>query len=322
LAKRVYAKHLEAMIENKYLLAKKPAITFDEAATEFMVYSQSRKKSYYQDKIVMNNLMAFFHNQPLENLNLNNLERYFALRREQRQKKGFTLSGATLNREASFLKAIINRAINNRQLDYNPLRGLKPFKEFARSRTLVDNEYHRLMPNCPSHIQPIIELAYLTAMRRGEILNLQWNQVDFKNKIIVLDASSTKTQERREIPLDDGLLDLFRRIPNPEGHKRVFTYRGRPVKELKTAFKRACDKAGIRDFRFHDLRHCGITNLRKAGVPDNVIMSISGHKTAVMFRRYDAIDRVDRQDAMQKVRCLRTEKNETSSRTGVSGENL
>lgn len=312
LAKRVYAKHLEAMIENKYLLAKKPTITFDEAADEFMVYSQSRKKSFYQDKIVMRNLKVFFYDQPLENLTLNNLERYFALRREQRQQKGFTLSGATLNREAAFLKTIINRAINNRQLDHNPLRAFKPFREFSRSRTLVDDEYHRLMANCPSHIKPIIELAYLTAMRRGEILNLQWNQVDFKNKIIVLDASSTKTQERREIPLDEGLLDLFRKIPKQGDHKRVFTYMGHPVKELKTAFKRACAKAGIKDFRFHDLRHCGITNLRKAGVPDNVIMSISGHKTAVMFRRYDSIDRVDRQDAMQKVRCLRMETNEPS----------
>ena len=92
------------------------------------------------------------------------------------------------------------------------------------------------------------------------------------------------------------------------------------MKELKTGFKRTCARAGIQDFRFHDLRHCGITNMRKAGVPDNVIMSISGHKTAVMFRRYDAIDRVDRQDAMKKVRLLKMVRDETLAVPDTSGE--
>ena len=67
LVKRVYAKHLEAMIENRFL-AKKPTVTFDEAADAFMIYSRSRKKSYSSDVIVMRNLRAFFQGSPLENL--------------------------------------------------------------------------------------------------------------------------------------------------------------------------------------------------------------------------------------------------------------
>jgi integrase len=58
------------------------------------------------------------------------------------------------------------------------------------------------------------------------------------------------------------------------------------------------------DFHFHDLRHCAITNMRKAGVPDTVIMSISGHKTNAVFRRYDKIDRTDRLGALEKVRVF------------------
>jgi integrase len=319
LVKRVYAKHLEAMIENRFL-AKKSTVTFDEAAAEFMVYSRSRKKSFHNDEMVMRNLRAFFQGSPLENLTLNRLERYFEFRRAQRERKGYTLSGATLNREAACLRAIINRAVNNGQIEKNPLRVFKKFKEFPRSRTLIGDEYQRLISHCLPHMKPIIEFAYVTAMRRGEILNLKWKQVDFQNKVILLEASSTKTQEKREIPLDDGLLNLIGQFPKRDENGHVFTYKGRPVKELKTSFKSTCARAGIKDFRFHDLRHCGITNMRKAGVPDNVIMSISGHKTAVMFRRYDAIDRMDRQDAMKRVRRLKTAPDETLAVPDITAE--
>ena len=73
---------------------------------------------------------------------------------------------------------------------------------------------------------------------------------------------------------------------------------------VKAGFQKTCRRAGIENFKFHDLRHCAITNMRKAGVPDNVIMSISGHKSAAMFRRYDRVDRDDRQKALKQVESL------------------
>jgi hypothetical protein len=78
----------------------------------------------------MRNLRAFFQGLPLENLTLNRLEQYFEFRRTQRERKGRTLSGATLNRDAACLRAIINRAVNNGQIEKNPLRAFKKFKEF------------------------------------------------------------------------------------------------------------------------------------------------------------------------------------------------
>ena len=81
----------------------------------------------------------------------------------------------------------------------------------------------------------------------------------------------------------------------------VFTERGKRILDIKTAFLKAVRSAGIKNFRFHDLRHCAVTNLRKAGVNDSVIMSISGHKTYAMFKRYNRIDRKDRVDALKQV---------------------
>jgi len=302
-AKRILAQHLQDIVENKYLAPEKPKMTFNDAAEAFLGYSRSRKKTFRRDEEMVANLKAFFGDRPLENLTLDLVERYVVARREQRRQAGKKeLTGATLNRETTCLKTIIRRAVLNRQLDRNPLEGLKPFKEFPRSRTLSLEEYNRLLSKCSEHIRPIVELAYVTAMRRGEILNLRWDQVDFKHRIIILEAAATKTQEKREVPLDAKLIEMIQRIPRVLGSRYVFSFRGRQVKDIKTAFRRACARAGIRDFRFHDLRHCGVTNMRKAGVPDNVIMSISGHKTTSMFRRYDAVDRADRQSAIEKIR--------------------
>jgi integrase len=141
-------------------------------------------------------------------------------------------------------------------------------------------------------------------MRSGEILGLRWEQVDFKHKVIVLEALDTKTQEKREIPLNDTLVYLLQYVPKTLGSPYVFTYRGKRMASVKTAFKLACRKAGVENFRFHDLRHCMVTNFRKAGVSDNVIMSISGHKTHAVFKRYDRVDRDDRQKALGKVESL------------------
>ena len=188
----------------------------------------------------------------------------------------------------------------NRMIDRDPVAGVKKFKPFSRNRTLEPEEYQRLFQNCSEHLKPIVKLAYMTAMRCGEILGLRWEQIDFKNGVILLEAEDTKTQEKREVPLTEELLDLLKGIPRTIGNTCVFTWKGQSMGSIKTAFNRACRAAKIEDFRFHDLRHCAVTNLRKAGVSDSVIMSISGHKTHAVFRKYDRVDREDRQAAMQR----------------------
>jgi len=313
-AKKVLAQHMQAIVENKFLAPEQEAITFSVAADSFLDYSRSRKKTFHRDEEMVENLKSFFGNRPLESLTLDLVEKYVVFRRDRRRQAGKKdLTGATLNRETTCLKTIIRRAVLNRQLDRNPLEGLKPFKEFPRSRTLTPEEYKKLVSQCGVSIKPIVELAYVTAMRKGEILKLRWDQVDFKNKIIVLEATATKTLEKREVPLDARLIEVLQRTPRTLGSKFVFTFKGKPIGDIKKSFNGACARAGIKDFRFHDLRHCGVTNMRKAGVPDNVIMSISGHKTTSMFRRYDSVDRADRQSAIQKLRLNDTDMTKAGS---------
>jgi integrase len=312
-ARRVLAQHMQAIVEGKFLEEDKPSVSFNEAADAFLAYSESRKKSFKQDKMYVRNLRAFFGDKPLESVNLDMVESYLNWRKSAGNKHWKELTGTTLNRDLACLKTIVRRARLNRLIQGNPLEGIKLFKETPRDRTLTPEEYQRLVEHCSRHLRPMVELAYVTAMRRGEIMGLKWQQVDFHNGVIILEAGDTKTQEKREIPIDDNLKEVLRKIPKVLGCPYVFNYRGKQLSEIRTGFVKACVKAGLKGFHFHDLRHCAVTNMRKAGVPEGVIMSVSGHKTHAVFRRYDQVDRMDRKEALEKLRGF-TNLNKTLAR--------
>jgi integrase len=92
-------------------------------------------------------------------------------------------------------------------------------------------------------------------------------------------------------PVKATLMDLSK--VRDLAHKYVFVYQRNPVKEVKTAFRTACKKAKIENFRFHDLRHCAATNLRRAGIDTTTAMQIIGHKSPLMWKRYNSVAESD-----------------------------
>jgi len=159
----------------------------------------------------------------------------------------------------------------------------------VRERILTDEEYLRLLEKCSPHIRPIVEMAYVTGMRRGEILGLTWDQVDLKKGFVRLSPGMTKTKTGRSIPVPSVLVEMLSRIPRPIHTNRVFLFQGKPIQGVKTAFSAACRRAGIMNFTFHDLRHCALNNLRLAGNDYFKIMALSGHKTMAVFKRYNLV---------------------------------
>lgn len=299
-AKKILAEHMQEIAAGKFLNKEQPEPTFNEAADSFLAYSEARKKTFRNDKLIIGRLKAYFGDRLLKNLNADIVEGYLTQRGKAGHLKypGKPLSNMTLNGELRILKSILNRAVLNGLLEKNPIQKVRGFKDVSRDRTLTQEEYEALLGRCSPRLAAIVQLAYWTGMRRGEILGLRWDQVDLRNKVITLEATDTKTQEKREIPLTDELAEIIHKTPRTLGNPYVFTHKGKRIKNIKTAFWKAVRTAGIKNFRFHDLRHCAVTNLRKAGVSDSVIMSISGHKTYAMFRRYNRIDREDRLEAL------------------------
>ena len=141
-------------------------------------------------------------------------------------------------------------------------------------------------------------------MRISEILNLTWDRVNMKERHVDLGYKDTKTKQKRRVFLPDEGLSILAAANRVRSlsHKFVFTHAdGRPVKSIRTAFENACRRAGIGGFVVHDLRHCFVTNMRKANVHDSVIMEMTGHKTPSMFLRYNSVDESDGRAAVKRL---------------------
>ena len=121
-------------------------------------------------------------------------------------------------------------------------------------------------------------------MRGGEILSLRWEQV--RNGFIYL--AKTKTKNPREIPINDDLAEMFKEIRKEQGlsSRNVFVYNSRVVQKVHKGFKAALKRAGIEDFRFHDLRHTFASHVIMRGGSMKDVQELLGHKTMTMTLRY------------------------------------
>ena len=113
----------------------------------------------------------------------------------------------------------------------------------------------------------------------------------------------TKTKKPRQIPLTPAVRSTLAELSKVRrlNTHHVFLYEGQPIKEVKTAFSTAKKVAGVTNFRFHDLRHCAATNLRRAGVDTATAMKIVGHKSERMWQRYNSIEENDLLSAAAKL---------------------
>ena len=196
-------------------------------------------------------------------------------------------------------------AIRHKKADKNPMAAVERLREHnIRDRGLSLEEFQRLLEALPSSLHLVIIMAYYTGMRRGEILNLRWHQIDLSKGLTRLEGVDTKTQKGRLVPLNATLTALLKDamqspVRSATGH--VFHRNGQPIKSIRGAFDRACREAGLIDFHFHDLRHTAVTNMRRAGVDPLTAMKITGHKTMAVFQRYNSFDEDDlRQAAAQQ----------------------
>lgn len=126
-------------------------------------------------------------------------------------------------------------------------------------------------------MREIIITALDTGMRRGEILGQRREHIDLGRGLLLVTRSKTAEGEGREIPLTRRLQALLSASAQSEG--LVFTFKGKPIRIIKTAWKATIRRAGIRYYRFHDLRHTFNTRLMEAGVMQEIRKAIMGHSS-------------------------------------------
>lgn len=183
----------------------------------------------------------------------------------------------------------------------NPVRrrGMKPKEPRGRVRFLSRDERERLLEACRAsrnkHLYPIVLLALITGMRRGEILGLTWDRVDFARNVVLIE--DTKNNDRRAVPIVGPARQILQeqearyRLKRQQDTNLVFPapFRfGRDTKpvDIQSAWDMAIKRADIKDFRFHDLRHSAASELAMSGATLAEIAEVLGHRSLSVTQRY------------------------------------
>jgi integrase len=244
--------------------------------------------------------------------------------RAMRTKEG--ASPTTCNRELGYLRTAMRTAAATTppmlQLSSIPRFPIVNEDGFARQGFIEDGDIEKVVVTLPSYLVPLVTVAYNVGIRRGELMRIDWDQVDFSGGVIRLYRGRTKTGEPRVVPMlgtmETVLLEAkaYRDEFYPDCN-RVFSRLGEPIKSFKNAWERAVTRAGFPDLQFHDLRRSGARNLSRAGVPDRMIMAITGHKTRSMLDRYNIVSESDITDVAAKVKAHRATREQQKQGEGL-----
>ena len=213
------------------------------------------------------------------------------------------LANATINRETEILGRAFRLALNEGTLAMAPKFPSLP-EHNARKGFFERHEVEKLLLHLREPLSDMAQFAYATGWRLGEIRGLRWEYVDRRAREIRLPDS--KNGEGRVLPLDESLWVLIERRWARREHRTkdggsllseyVFHFRGRPAPEstIRRWWEKARTKVGLPGKLFHDFRRSAVRDMIRGGVPQTIAMSVSGHKTESMFRRYNITTTADK----------------------------
>ena len=202
------------------------------------------------------------------------------------------VSMGTVVKELQFVRRVFSLCKREWQLvSQSPFEFFKmPAVNDARMRFLTDAEFDRILLSCPDWLRPMVLLARHTGLRRGNIVGLRWDHVDLEGRVINLDV--TKNGQRLTVPQGVTVCEVLARQRTAKvahlGCGYVFHQKGVPYSpsQVSVAFQRACRRAGVSNFRFHDLRHDYASRIVQNGYDLYIVQQLLGHKDGRMTQRY------------------------------------
>jgi len=297
LAERIYHSELGKIAEGRWF-EKLPGeeITFREMMERYKTEYLPLKSHPKKYESIIENLLSFFGDFNITEITPKLVKKY-KIRGEEKK--------IATNRELSVLRTAFNIAIKEWEwVKDNPVNKIKLWKESpGRVRYLSDEEFDKLLNQCPDHLKPIVIVARHTGLRKENILSLTWSQVDLFRRLITIEH--TKNDERLSVPLNETLMSLFKQLFKISHIKSPYVFSkpdGSRYHNSLNGFWKAVKKAGLTDFRFHDLRHCFASALVQKGVDLYKVQRLLGHKSSAMSQRYahlfpehlrDAVSRLD-----------------------------
>ena len=259
-------------------------------------YAKVNKRSWKDDQYRLHKFETFFGNVYLKEITGLEIEKFKLSKQKDGTKK------STVNRYLAILKRLYNVAIEWGYANENPVRHVKlyPENDNLMERILTPEEEDCLFEAASEHLRPILVVALNTGMRRGEILNLHWHQIDLYSREIRVEK--TKSGKSRVVDINSVLFEEFRRLKNErQNSPYVFPNpnTGEPYKKLQTSFTGACRRAGIVGLRMHDLRHTFASRLVERGVDLIRVKELLGHSTVRITERYTHSNKDGRKQAVE-----------------------
>lgn len=206
---------------------------------------------------------------------------------------------STKAKHLALMKAILRAAEREwKWLEKAPVIKIPQVRN-KRVRWLEVEEAKRLIDECPEPLKSVVRFALATGLRRSNIINLEWQQIDMQRRVAWVNPEDSKSNRAIGVALNDTACRVFREQIGKH-HKWVFVHQksgNRPdgtktpeVRKMRVddgrAWNAACRRAGIEDFRFHDLRHTWASWLIQSGVPLSVLQEMGGWESIEMVRRY------------------------------------
>ncbi len=254
---------------------KKQTLTFAQAADKYWSSHLCKKKGAKKLRYTLAAIKKYFGNKKLADITTDDVQQFYNKRLEE-------TSPSTANRHFTTLRAVINKVIKLKLYKgENPCNGVDKEKENpARTNYLDTKQIRDIINFAPERSKNLLAFAIGTGMRRGEILRLDWSDIDLDYGIIHVHVS--KSGSSRDIPILSSLKSVLLGM-NPQASGRVFPL---SEKQVEYDFKTARNKAGINGLHFHDLRHTFASHFMMSGGLLSTLQLMLGHSDIRMTQRY------------------------------------
>ena len=255
----------------------KPDMPFAELWARFL--AEGDVKAYHRDRA--KKFLPFFVDTPIGQIRKNDIARYRKQRQSDYRKGQGTddpkpLSETTLNRDIEVIRHLLFWAADEGFILTNPIARIQMARERGKRRPVISvADELKLLAACAEHLKPIVIAALDTGLRRGELLNQLWEDVDFDRNVLSVTHSKTAEGEHRLVPLTSRLNTTLDGMRKESGI--VFLFKKEPLHRIKTGWAGALRRAAVPRLRFHDLRHTFNSRLAELGVIADVRKALMGH---------------------------------------------
>lgn len=298
-----YHDKLKAQLWDESRLGIKPEHSWNEAVLRWLKET-AHKATQEDDKSHLRWADRFLDGMTLRAINRDLLDRIQSARMAEGK------SYSTVNRTMEIIRAILRRAVYEWEwLDRPPKVPMLPEPK-RRVRWLTPEQAEQLLAELPKHLVPMVEFSLETGLRRRNVTDLEWSQVDLVRRTAWIHPDQAKARKAIPVPLTERSVEVIREQLG-KNSRYVFTYQGKKITQVNTkAWRAALKRAGIENFRWHDLRHTWASWHVQAGTPLYVLQELGGWSCAEMVRRYAHLSSEHLADYANRMSTIRLRQNE------------